>query len=150
VRSCLTSAPWTFAEKVAQLSADAKPARPDYAYSYERPQDYVAARALLEADLTVLRVRWRLSGRKICSDHPAVWLCYTGEVPEQDWLADFALAVTYGMAHHLAGPITESASKVEGFYSLMTQQLAIARSRDAQQDPPEVLPMWGLLAWHSD
>jgi len=150
MRSCLGSAPWTFAEKVVQLTADAKPARPDYAYSYERPMDHVVTRAVLEADMTILRVRWRISGRKICSDHAGIWLVYTFEAPEQDWLDDFTLAVTYGMAHHLAGAITESAAKVEGYLALMQQQLAIARGRDAQQHPPEALPMWSLVAWHTD
>lgn len=149
VRQALEDCPWNFAEECVRLAADAVPKRPDFTYSYERPRDFVAVRQLLGSDGRRSGLTYKLTGNRICSDEATPWLVYTYTAPEHFWTGMFSWAVAYLMAHYLAGPITEDAKKVEYFYKAYRDQLARARSRDAQQDTPESFELDGLVSWHA-
>lgn len=149
VLECLQDHPWNFAEAAASLPASATVGRPDFAYSYALPTDCVAPRWLMEPTGSRSGYTYRLSKRTLCTDLADAWLVYTYRAPEQFFAPLFGTALTYLLAHRLAGPLTEDDAKVEGHYKLYVQTLARARSRDSQQDSPESIDTSLLTGWHS-
>jgi hypothetical protein len=150
VRECLEDHPWNFAEKAAALAADATPVRPDFDYSYNMPPDHLATRWLMTNDGRRSEETFRMTdGDKLCTDLERAWLVYTYRAGEHLFSPLFVAALAHLLAHRLAGPITESDSKVEGHYRLYVQTLARARNRNGQQDSPEQIETNTLTRWHS-
>jgi hypothetical protein len=148
VREVLQDHPWNFAEAAQSLPAAAVVGRPDFAYRYALPIDCIAPRWLMTSDGRRSAATYRLSKRVICTDLEDACLVYTYRAPEQFFAPLFTTTLAYLMAHRLAGPLTEDDGKVEGHYKLYMQTLARARSRDSQQDSPEVIDTSTLIAWH--
>ena len=141
--------PWNFAEAVASLGADTTAYRPDYEYSYNLPSGYISARSLLDATGHLSRYPWKISGNKICTDLPDAWLVYTYRAPEQLFTPQFVMSLSKYLASLLAGPITESESKVETWYKVYRTELATARSRDSQKDYSDPVDTSALVAMHT-
>lgn len=149
VRECLEDHPWNFAEKAAALVADATPARPDFDYSYNMPADHLATRWLMTDDGRRSEEPFRMTdGDKLCTDLERAWLVYTYRAGEHLFSPLFVAALAHLLAHRLAGPLTESDTKVEGHYRLYIQTLARARNRNGQQDSPEQIETNTLTRWH--
>jgi hypothetical protein len=167
VRKALEDHPWRFAEAVVQLAPDAEPARPDFTYAYELPADCVTVRGVLDYRFTGgsdsfgddsdyedsnqkygTRRSFQIMGRKLVTDELSPYLIYTKRSPEQGFSAHFTLAVSYLLAHYIAGVVTEDASRVAYFLTAYRQELAFARSRDGQQDTPLAVDTDALIAYH--
>lgn len=150
VRECLEDHPWNFAEKAVALIPDATPARPDFDYSYNMPPDHVATRWLMRGDDgRRSEALFRMTdGDKLVTDLENAWLVYTYRAGEHLFSPLFVAALGHLLAHRLAGPLTESDTKVEGHYRLYVQTLARARNRNGQQDSPEQIDTSTLIRWH--
>ena len=149
VLAVLEDHPWNFAEAVASLGADATAYRPDFAYSYNLPTGYIAARMLMTPQGRRSRCPWKISGNKLCTDLADAWLVYTYRAPEQLFSPQFSMSLAKYLASLLAGPITESESKVDAWYRVYRDELAIARSRDSQKDHGDPVDTSALVAVHS-
>lgn len=149
VQAVLEDHPWNFAEKVVSLAQDAVAARPDFAFSYAIPADCIAPRGLLRPDGRPARCVYKRAGSKLCTDLEDAWLIYTNRAPEQFFSPQFRMALAKHMAYLLAGPITESESKVREWYGVYKEELATARSRDSQTDFGDHIDTSALIAVHS-
>lgn len=166
VRKALEDHPWRFATAVQQLAADAAAARPDFSYSYQLPQDCVKVLGVLDdrslgteyfydsSDFSDsnnkygTRRAYQVMGRKVCTDEVAPYLIYTARSREQDFSGHFTMAVSYLLAHYVAGAVTEDAGRVKYFLDTYRQELAFARSRDSNQDTPIAVDTDALVSWH--
>ena len=149
VLSVLEDHPWNFAEAVASLGADATAYRPDFDYSYNLPTGYISARSLMDVNGFLQRCPWKISGNKLCTDLEDAWLVYTYRAPEQLFTPQFTMSLSKYLASLLAGPITESESKVETWYKVYRTELATARSRDSQKDHGDAVDTSALVSVHS-
>lgn len=148
VRECLEDHPWNFAEACIKLVADTAAVRPDFAYSYNIPVDFVSARHLLTDDGRGTSAHYTLAKGKICTDLEKPWLVYTYRAPEQFFSSKFTWALAYLLAHHLALLLSEDSNKAKLLRELYERQITIARSRDSQQDTPDAISFDLLLAHH--
>lgn len=151
VREVLEDHPWNFAEHAIALAADATPARPDFAYSYNLPQgvyELIAPRWLLDNTGYRSVCPYRITGGKLVTDLEGAWLVYTYRAPEHRWSPMFTTCIMYLLASRLAGVLTETDSKVEMEWRLYQQTLPIARNRNSQQDVPEFFELDELTGVH--
>jgi hypothetical protein len=149
VQAVLEDHPWNFAEAVFELAADATAAHPSYAFSYAMPPDCIAARALLRTDGREARCVFKRLGNKICTDQDGGWLVYTSRAPEQRFSPQFRMALAKHLAYLLAGPVTESESKVQAWYRVYQDELQRARNRDSITDYPETVDTSEFIGVHT-
>jgi len=132
--SVLRLYPWNAALSRARLAALAEAPAWGYRYQYQLPQGPEPALCLrlLEIDDGS---DYRVEGRRILTDYAApLDILYIGRIGDSaSYDPLLAEAVAAKLAVHLAGNLTESASRVEATRNYLNDVLAEAKAIDAQE-----------------
>lgn len=134
----LESHTWRFAVQRANLAADATPPLFGKSYRYAIPGDFLCmAPPETNYDEPVKR-DWELEGNYILSNDPApLQLRYVAYgIPESNWSALFAEAVSSSLAEATCEEITNSNTKLNDARGRRQEALNIAKKRNAIQGPP--------------
>jgi hypothetical protein len=139
VRQVLRAHPWNFAITRVMLApmADAPPS--GYSAQFALPADYLRLMEVSERE-------YRLERKRILCDSVSIAVKYVAMVTDItlfDSLAEGALIRL--LAHKLAYPITKSTTQQDAQWSAYTQELAMARIIDAQEDPAEEMEESSLI-----
>lgn len=140
----LRSHPWNCAIKRVVLAPNATAPLFDYAYSFNLPADWLRTLSVGDSSYATDYVS---EGRQLLSDESSLPLRYVfRNEDENTWHAGLVEAVTMAMAERLAYPITSSASMQQTMMQKLQEVLKRARAEDGQEDPPETLGDFPLLA----
>lgn len=145
VRDALLSFyPWGFAVRQVSLMVPTTPPIADYTYAYALPNDHI--RTLSVGTVTSgAGAHYRLFNNRIETDEASIILTYVARVAEAAQPAYFDLVLMAKLAAEMCVPLTENAARAEALYRLAEQELARARSIDAQQDTPQRLSRYTLI-----
>lgn len=148
--SVLRLYPWNAALRRARLPALAAAPVWGYRYQYQLPQGPEPALCLrlLEVDNGT---DFRIEGRRILADYGApLDILYVGRIIDSaDYDPLLAEAVAAKLAVHLAGNLTESASRIEAARDYLRGVLAEAKATDAQEGGASDLVVDAWLAARS-
>ena len=139
----LRAYPWNFAQRRAQIAADAAAPDFEFAYSYPLPADCLWCHTVYGGNTQ----NWKVEGGKVYTDMSApLEVKYTARVVDLA-SADplFFQAVAARLGADCATSLTESAGKASDLWSVYQQKLREARMIDAQEGQPESLPQG---SWH--
>lgn len=140
----LRSHPWNCAIKRVILSPDAEAPAFGYSYQFTLPGDWL--RTLSVGDYGE-EIDFRTEGRKLLADDSVLKLRYIfRNDQESTWDTMLIDAMTKTMSATMAYAITQSTSKEELEFKKLEMALKQARAVDGQDDPPETLGDFRLLA----
>lgn len=140
----LRSHPWNCAIKRVILSPDADAPAFGYSYQFTLPGDWL--RTLSVGDYGE-EIDFRTEGRKLLADDSVLKLRYIfRNDQESTWDTMLIDAMTKTMSATMAYAITQSTSKEELEFKKLEMALKQARAVDGQDDPPETLGDFRLLA----
>lgn len=141
----LRSHPWNCAIKRVILSPDAVAPVFGWAYQYALPGDWLRTLSVGVDDST--QDDYQLEGRQILMDIDTCRLRYIyRNEDEATWDASLVNAMTQVMTAVFAYAITKSTNKQAGEEDLLKMILKSARAVDAQENPPETMGDFPLLA----
>jgi len=144
-KSILRGHPWNCAVKRVQLSPDAVAPVFGFRSRFLLPGDWLRTLAVGD-ERNGQRITYRSEGRYLLSDEVVFPLVYIADVPESEWDSLLVDVMTAAMAVRLAYPITTSGSMVELKTAELRNLMDKARAVDGQDDPPETLGDFPLLA----
>lgn len=140
----LRSHPWNCAIKRVILSPDTDAPAFGYSYQFTLPGDWL--RTLSVGDYGQ-EIDFRTEGRKLLADDSVLKLRYIfRNDQESSWDTMLIDAMTKTMSATMAYAITQSTSKEELEFKKLEMALKQARAVDGQDDPPETLGDFRLLA----
>lgn len=143
----LRSHPWNCAIKRVVLSPDADAPAFGYSYKFTLPGDWL--RTLSVGDYGN-EIDYRIEGRNILADDSVLKLRYIfRNDQESTWDTMLIDAMTKTLSATMAYGITQSTSKEELEFKKLEMALKHARAVDGQEDPPETLGDFRLLAARS-
>lgn len=140
----LRSHPWNCAVKRSVLAPDAATPAFDYSYQFTLPPDCLRVLSVGEAGE---RPDFALEGRKILFDESSLNLRFVyrnSDIPS--WDALLVQSAEAYVAMTCAYPITKSASVQKTMAELFEFKLRQARSIDGQENPPDDLGDFPLIA----
>lgn len=140
----LRSHPWNCAVKRVILAADVETPAFDYAAQFTLPSDWLKT---LSVGQEGYEVDYKHEAGKILCSGTSLALRYIfrNEV-EATWDAMLVRAMELKMAAEMAYPITGSASMADMMYQKLNQHMKQARAVDGQDDPPQTLGDFPLMA----
>ena len=130
-KKLLRAHPWNFSKRRAELAQDAAAPEWGYAYKYQLPSDCLK---LLETDIPY-NSDWALEEDSfILSDTSTVFVLYVADITDAARFdALFAEVLAYMLAAELALPITGGAAIAKAMKEAAKEELAQARSMNAQE-----------------
>lgn len=136
--------PWNCAIKREILNPDETPPAFDYAYQFTLPGDFLRVLSIGEEGD---RIPYKVEGRKILCDEPALLLRYIwlNDNPAT-WDSLLVWGMTQVMRAVFAYGITQSTSLEQLVETVMRDVLKQARAVDGQEDHPDALDDSPLLA----
>lgn len=138
---------WNCAIKRVVLAPDATAPAYGYTYQFTLPSDWI--RTLSVGDYGE-EIDYRSEGRLILADTDTLYLRYVfSNTNEGTWDAGLVDCMTLAMAARMAYAITQSASLQQVRLQELDTALKRARAVDGQDDPPETLGDFPLLAARS-
>lgn len=143
----LRSHPWNCAVKRVVLSPDIMAPVFGYTYQFTLPGDWLRT---LSVGIAGEEIDYRIEGRKILANDSTLklrYICRNNQ--ESSWDTALIDAMTKTMAAMMAYAITQSTSKEELEFRKLERVLTQARAIDGQEDPPETLGDFRLLAARS-
>lgn len=140
----LRAHPWNAATKRVILAPDADAPAFDYAYQFSIPDDWLKT---LQVGELGRELDHRHEGRKLLCDENAVPLRYIwrNENPAT-WDSMMVWGMTLAMQATMCYGLTKSTSLREACFKDLALFLRSARAIDGQDDPPETLGDFRLLA----
>lgn len=140
----LRAFPWNCCLKRVALAPDAETPAFDWAYQFTLPSDFLKAIAVGEMGA---EVEFRIEGRKLLSDTNPCYLLYVflNDNPGT-WDPGLVHVVTTAMAAAMAYPITQSAALQQTMEQKAAVVMKQAKAVDGQDDTPETLGDFRLLA----
>lgn len=143
----LRSHPWNCAVKRVILAADVEVPAFDYTAQFTLPSDWLKT---ISVGIEGYEVDYKHESGKILSGGTSLALRYIfrNEV-EATWDAMLVRAMELKMAAEMAYPITASASMADITHNKLLQHMKAARAVDGQDDPPQTLGDFPLLASRS-
>ena len=142
-RDLLAIYPWTFNTSevfLAQIRDDETIGR--YKYFYEKPTDYL--RAITVKD-TMSSVKYCFNKGKINTDASPAVLVYSYDCNEEDMPTYFVSLLIDRLARDFIIPITGKHDEYAVFDRIYQNNLAVAKSADAQSKTPSILNADTLL-----
>ena len=140
----LRSHPWNCAVKRVILSPDAEAPAFGYSHQFTLPGDWLRTLSVGEHGE---EIDYRTEGRKILANTSELKLRYIfRNDQESTWDTLLIDAMTRTMSATMAYAITQSTSKEELEFKKLDMALKQARAVDGQDDPPETLGDFRLLA----
>jgi hypothetical protein len=138
------SHPWNCCIRRRVLAPDVTPPEFDWSYRFLLPEDWLRT---LQVGETGRESDYQSEGRYLLADEPALYLRYVAANEDvASWDTLLVNAATYGMAASLAYPVTSSASLANAMEQKLQQALREARVVDGQDDPPQTMGDFPLLA----
>lgn len=140
----LRSHPWNCAIKRVVLSPDTVAPAFGWTYAYTLPGDCLRVLSIAEKRR---RIPYAKEGNALLCDEGAVYLryVYRNDNPAT-WDASLFRAMTLAMAAALAIPVCEDANKKQEKERELLAVLRTARAVDGQEEPPDELDDYPLLA----
>lgn len=135
--------PWNVAMHSVALSPDVTAPVMDFAYRFALPGDCLR---IWQVGRRGERPSYRVEGRAILSDENPLYLRYQRDVSEGDWDAQLVHLATLGMKASIAYAVTKSQATAEGARDEFRLALATAMAIDGQEDEPQTLGDFPLLA----
>lgn len=144
-RMVLRAHPWNCAIKRVLLSRDVTPPAFGYVNRFLRPSDWLRTVAMGREDHH--RLNYRSEGQFFVSDEAALPLVYVFDNDNPaTYDAALFLAIELAMAASMAYAVTGSTSLAEAAGAEYRNALQNARTADGQDDPPETLGDFPLMA----
>jgi hypothetical protein len=156
-RSLLAQYPWRFTLKKQQLSRLADAPLNEWSYAHALPPDLLTLREIFAAagaGAPRVLAYERFEGQ-IYSNTATLWADYQVQTDPATWPPAFRLLARYALASEFAVPVTGSLSAANGWavraYGSPAEggnggQIRIARRLDAQQQPPQAIEDFPLVA----
>lgn len=153
----LTKHPWRFTMRKAQLARETETPASEWRYQFAWPTDALTLRGLFTTTgLNAASLReFELFNRKVLANVTTLYADYQYDPGEANYPPYFVQLLRYALASDFAHSIVESDSKAtfwnaKAFGSPAENGLggefAIARRIDSQQQPPQVLDDYTLIA----
>lgn len=140
----LRSHPWNCAVKRVVLAPDLETPAFDYTAQFTLPSDWLKT---LSVGQEGYEVDYKHEAGKILSNGTSLALRYIFRNDnEAIWDAMLVRAIELKMAAEMAYPITGSASMADMMHSKLQQHMKQARAVDGQDDPPQTLGDFPLMA----
>lgn len=139
VKQVLRAHPWNFAVTRVVLAPMVDAPAFGYGAQFELPGDWLRTLEVSEKD-------YRQEGRRILCDAVTLnvkYIALIDDVTRFDAL--FCAALARNIASKLAYPITKSTTQQEAQWAAYTQELAYARTVDAQEEPAEDMEESSLI-----
>jgi hypothetical protein len=156
-RGLLAAYPWRFTLRKAQLSRRAEAPANEWPYAHALPPGMLVLRQLFNTaspgGSPVLE--YERFGDDVYSRQVALWADYQVETDPGTWPPAFVLLARYALAADFAMAVTGSATSAQLWFAraygtpgenLNGGQMAVARRLDAQQQPPQAITDFPLLA----
>jgi hypothetical protein len=144
VRNALISSyPWSFALKQAVLAPSLTPPTADFSKAFTLPGDCLRVWSAGQAGRGQ-GMRYRVMGKALHTDADSVTLTYIGSVLEADMPPFADMALITKLAAEFCIPLTENTQRAEALTRMAEQEIAKARSIDAQQDSATALQSFTL------
>jgi hypothetical protein len=142
--AALRAFPWNCCLKRVALAPDSDAPAFDWSNQFTLPSDFLKAIAVGELGA---EVEFRIEGRKLLSDANPCYLLYVflNDNPGT-WDPGLVHVVTTAMAAAMAYPITQSAALQQTMEQKAAMVLKQAKAVDGQDDTPETLGDFRLLA----
>lgn len=140
----LRAHPWNCAIKRENLAPDTTAAKFDSYARFELPPDCL--RVLSVGTEDDLPGGYRIEGRFILYPDTVAPLRYVADISESSWDSSMVHAMEVRIAAKLAYAITGSATLAASLADQAARALKEAKSNDGQEDPPETLGDFELLA----
>jgi hypothetical protein len=138
------SHPWNCCIRRRILAPDVTPPEFDWSYRFPLPEDWLRT---LQVGETGREIDYQSEGSFLLANDPALYLRYVAANEDvASWDTLLVNAATYGMAAALAYPVTSSASLANVMEQKLQQALREARTVDGQDDPPQTMGDFPLLA----
>ena len=135
---------WNCCIKRVQLSPDVDSPAFDFTYQYTLPSDWVRS---IQVGEYGYEVDYKHEGRKILCSESSLSLVYVYRNEDvSTWDVSLIQAMQYAMAAALAYPITQSASQGQVMEQKLAMYMKRARAIDGQDDPPETMGDFPLIA----
>jgi hypothetical protein len=149
LRDALISAHrWNFALGQARLARLAAVPVADYAYAYQLPPDMLSI-VSAGANERGRGLTYRLAEQRLHTDSTEVYLTYTFLPAPALFPPFFSLALVARLAAEFAIPLTESTTRWDGLRQVAEFEFRRARLIDSQQDTPETVEDFVLVAVRS-
>lgn len=140
----LRSHPWNCAIKRVVLSPDTNGPEFDWQYQFDLPNDWLRT---LSVGIDGCEDDYVIEGRKLLMNKNVCYLRYVyRNNDEATWDAILVDAMKEVMKASIAYSITKSTSKEQLVQQVVQQVLRMARTVDGQENPPETLGDFPLLA----
>jgi hypothetical protein len=140
----LSSFPWNFATRQAQLTRLSTPPLADYHYAYQLPNDFL--RALSSGYGGHGRgINYRLSKNELQSDSSEILLTYIFRPDESTFPPFFNSLLITRLASEFCLPLTENVTRAEALAKQADTEFIRARQIDSQQDSPNRLENFTLI-----
>lgn len=138
---------WNCAIKRVTLAADSDAPAFDYLYQFTLPSDWLR---VCSCGQYGTEIDYRIEGRKLLCDDSTAYLTYVYRNEDCDtWDTMLVHAMTLSMAARMAYAVTQSASLEQVRFAELQQFMKQARACDGQDNPPETMGDFRLLAaWH--
>lgn len=135
--------PWNVTMHSVALSPSVTPPVMDFAYRFPLPGDCLR---IWQIGRRGERPSYRVEGRSILADENPLLMRYCRDVSEGDWDAQLVHLATLAMQASLAYAVTKSSAIRESARDDFRVALAAAQAVDGQEDEPETLGDFPLLA----
>ena len=140
----LRAHPWNCCVKRVVLSPDATAPAFGYSYAFTRPSDWIRT---LAVGRDGEEVDYKTEGGKFLCDESTLYLRYIfRNTDPATWDELLVEAMTLAMAAKLAYPITKSTSLADEMNAQLRDFMKTARAVDGQDDPPDTVGDFPLLA----
>lgn len=157
VRAVLVSYPWRSTLRKVRLAREVAAPINEWRYSHKLPVPCLLLRELrTSAAVGAAPLReYEIFDGAVLSNRPDLWADYQVQTEPATWPAYLTNAMRHALASVLAVPITESAERADYFgrlaYGTPAEAgqgglMGVARRLDAQQQPPQVLDDFPLIA----
>ena len=129
----IASHPWNFAIKRATLAQDAMAPAFGYTYRYPLPSDALRIWEVFEGG-ALTTYAWEVENGFLMTDQPTCQVKYIfNESNPTKWTGQFTTTLAYRIAADIAYNITQSSTLAQAMMDAYRENLALARSADAQE-----------------
>lgn len=155
-RSLLSSYPWRFTLRKAELSRLADAPINEWPYAHQLPPDQMVLRQIFASATpgAAPLLEYERFGDTVLARQPRLWADYQVETDPATWPPAFALLARYALAADFAVPVAGSMTAADWWHrkafggpgeAMMGGQMATARRLDAQQQPGQAITDFPLI-----
>lgn len=134
--SVLRAHPWNFALKRVKLAKLEDAPAYEYSVKHQLPSDCLRVIRADNGSINILD--WKVEGREILSDYETMYIKYIARIEDTEVFdSSFKATLAAKLAAELAYPIASSRSLAADAAAKYKEELAKAKSHDAQEGSPD-------------